>query len=112
MYRPEVQMHEHVRRQGRHALATSDEVLGRATCCDHGPGRSFSIRHVNEGMSLRDVVEATRRLARRCTNFICRATVSRKACSSLTLELDSITGVTWIRKINERYGTSIEAAKI
>jgi len=28
------------------------------------------------------------------------------------LGLDSITGVTWIRKINEKYGTSIEATKV
>ena len=30
----------------------------------------------------------------------------------IELGLDSITGVTWVRKINERYGTDIEATKV
>ncbi|WP_161965956.1 SDR family NAD(P)-dependent oxidoreductase [Steroidobacter cummioxidans] len=108
VYRREVQMHEQT-------------FVGKADTLEHIqtkfssslslPAAATSDRPVaSEGTNLRDVIAVLKDLLAHELHM--PADGIDEGVQFTDLGLDSITGVTWIRKINDRYGTSIEATKV
>lgn len=105
-YRREVQMHEHT-------------FVGRADTLEH-INTKFARADASvvaaapvattAAMNLADVIEVLKDLLAHELHM--QAGDLDHDMQFTDLGLDSITGVTWIRRINERYGTSIEATKV
>ncbi|GFE82931.1 hypothetical protein GCM10011487_49310 [Steroidobacter agaridevorans] len=109
VYRREVQMHEQTFVGQDDTLAQIETKFSNAPAVTTARADATQST-ANEGTNLRDVIEALRGLLAHELHM--QADGIDEGVQFTDLGLDSITGVTWIRKINDRYGTSIEATKV
>ncbi|WP_198683408.1 SDR family NAD(P)-dependent oxidoreductase [Peristeroidobacter agariperforans] len=109
VYRREVQMHEQTFVGKDDTLAQIETKFSNAPVVA-SPRVEAAQSTANEGPNLRDVIATLRGLLAHELHM--QADGIDEGVQFTDLGLDSITGVTWIRKINDRYGTSIEATKV
>ncbi len=90
--------------------AVSAPVVAPAAAAVVAPAVLASAGGEGEGALLAQVIERLRDLLARELHL--HAEEIGETTPFIDLGLDSITGVTWVRKINERYGIEIEATKV
>ena len=101
-------------RKFRTTFTRRSEAAGRARQHRSRRVRHHRISGARERLRDSDALAPSLRASRRCwrTNCRCERATSTRIVQFVDLGLDSISGVTWIRKINEKYHTSIEATKV
>ncbi|MBV9493621.1 MAG: SDR family NAD(P)-dependent oxidoreductase, partial [Acidobacteria bacterium] len=109
-YRREVEMHEQTFVGQADTLAQIHRHFEHDVPAPAAPKAASAAKAAKSPKRTESVMDTLRRLL--AAELMLQESDVQADAQFIDLGLDSITGVSWVRKINETYGTSIEATKI